>query len=435
MKKALLLLGLVLGSIGFGASALATGSGSSSSGSHRWTTTCGSASNQVIFTNDASSEGSIIIDISTGMSVLLAAGESFTRTQPGATWTITIEGESQASDGGSFAECAGSGEPDYSVSLACATAGVGPGGGVWPWVSFSNTGSVDLGVSMTGWGGPIPLTPGGGFSNYWPTTDGNDPHQGSLAIQVLDYTVTAEGDVRDTGSFALPGDDSCAGHGVQTPFPGSDPNPVPDEAPELLSECRGEDWYLVHPDDSPATTFAYRLGDPFTGEVLYDADYTSNNPDAVYGEILVPAGTDTVGYVDDFNVVHTAVRPDVCGGPEPTEPPTTTVPPINSPDGPAGSVARNLADVAHVGSYGPGPLTIGADGFTPGETVAVMLHSTPRPLGSVVADAEGDVSITFELLASDGAGAHSVVFTGARRTVTVPFTLVLPVSGGLPETL
>ena len=82
---------------------------------------------------------------------------------------------------------------------------------------------------------------------------------------------------------------------------------VPDEAPELLSECRGADWYLVHPDGN----WAYRLS---TGDILYDADYTSNNPAAVYGEVLIPAGVNEVGYADDFNVAHTATRPAECGG-------------------------------------------------------------------------------------------------------------------------
>jgi hypothetical protein len=162
----------------------------------------------------------------------------------------------------------------------------------------------------------------------------------------------------------------------------------------------------------------------------------------VYGEILVPAGTDEVGYADDFNVVHTNTRPAACGGPtETTAPPTTqpTQPNEPSTSGPAGSVMRNVAVangdgfVAPGSDIGPGVHTFGATGFAAGEEVEVMLHSTPRPLGTVTASDAGVASITFEVLASDGAGDHRVVFTGPSGTVTIPFTLVLPTQT-LPQT-
>ena len=59
----------------------------------------------------------------------------------------------------------------------------------------------------------------------------------------------------DSGYFS-----DCTGTTPPTTQPNS-----PDEAPELISECRGADWYLVHPDDSPAVTFAYRMS---TGDIL-----------------------------------------------------------------------------------------------------------------------------------------------------------------------
>jgi hypothetical protein len=82
--------------------------------------------------------------------------------------------------------------------------------------------------------------------------------------------------------------------------------------------------------------------------------------------------------------------------------------------------------VAPGAEIGPGEATFGATGFAAGEEVDVVLHSTPRQLGTVTSDANGVASITFDLLASDGAGEHSVVFTGPSGTATIPFTLVLP---------
>ena len=71
-------------------------------------------------------------------------------------------------------------------------------------------------------------------------------------------------------------------------------------------------------------------------------------------------------------------------------------------------------------------MTFGATGFAPGEAVEVTLFSTPRALGTVTADTSGNASITFEVLASDGAGEHRVEFSGPSGTFSVPFTLVLP---------
>ena len=84
---------------------------------------------------------------------------------------------------------------------------------------------------------------------------------------------------------------------------------------------------------------------------------------------------------------------------------------------------------------GPGQATFGASGFAPGEEVGVTLLSTPRSLGTVTADDAGVASITFEVLASDGAGEHHVEFTGPSGTVTVPFTLVLPAAAATTTTV
>ena len=123
---------------------------------------------------------------------------------------------------------------------------------------------------------------------------------------------------------------------------------------------------------------------------------------------------------------------EVCGGTTPT----TTAP---STTGPSGSVIRNIGVargsgfVAAGAEIGPGSATFGVTGFAAGEQITVTLHSTPRALGTVTADARGVASITFEVLASDGAGEHGVEFSGPSGTFSVPFTLVLPAQS-LPVT-
>ena len=90
--------------------------------------------------------------------------------------------------------------------------------------------------------------------------------------------------------------------------------------------------------------------------------------------------------------------------------------------------------VAPGAEIGPGQATFGATGFAPGEEVGVTLFSTPRSLGTVTANDAGVASITFEVLASDGAGEHHVVFSGPSGSVSIPFTLVLPEGVAAPTT-
>ena len=66
-------------------------------------------------------------------------------------------------------------------------------------------------------------------------------------------------------------------------------------------------------------------------------------------------------------------------------------------------------------------------GFLPGEKVTVTVHSDPIDLGTLTADENGKVSVSFEVLASLGAGAHSVEFAGAvSGTVSVAFDVTGP---------
>lgn len=429
MRKLLALLGLVLIPLGFGNMALAQ-SGSDSSGTHSYNLEC--VGEDLIVANTGSGRIQFLYSLASAQPVIfLDAGESRNlgtpgedTGPPGTGFEVGFEepvgsGFYYGLDAGGFPDCIDTPEepedPTYSATGQIVCEG--------PQIRVNNTGTGHFLVweEMT-------LTYQqvfAGQSGLIPWETGDDGNLVDPMNWVARYTSGGGSATAGYGSFTVAQYHAQCDNVVP---------PEEDEAPSLLNECRGADWYLVHPDESPATTFAYRLGNPFTGEVLYDGNYTSNNPDAVYGEILVPAGTDEVGYADDFNEVHTNTRPEACGGPAtpttPTEPPTT---------GPAGSVIRNLSVLAGGGfvaagsEIGPGAATFGAAGFGPGEQVTVTLHSTPRGLGTVTADASGNVSITFEVLASDGAGEHRVEFTGPSGTVSVPFTLVLP-AASLPET-
>lgn len=78
-------------------------------------------------------------------------------------------------------------------------------------------------------------------------------------------------------------------------------------------------------------------------------------------------------------------------------------------------------------------ITVTASGFDPGEAVSATLFSTPRTLGTRSADDTGRVTVTFEIRADDGAGAHRVVLVGATSgTVEVALTIAaaeLPATG------
>jgi len=52
-------------------------------------------------------------------------------------------------------------------------------------------------------------------------------------------------------------------------------------------------------------------------------------------------------------------------------------------------------------------------GFVPGETVSGVVRSTPLPLEPVVADAEGNVTLTFPVDEAFDLGVHAVYLTGS----------------------
>ena len=331
-RKLLLLLGLVLIPLGFGASVLA-GSGSSSSGEYSWTFDCGAGEGEMIFTNSADSAGTITVVIpSQGHS--LAPGESWTAqsNDPSDEWTISINGESGVFDSGDFSDCGEAPTTTFppvpegvSYTLECAEMDATVEGIEHV---FANTGTVDLRIIVSlAMGTPGYNVPAGESRVIY------GPAGSHYELWYEDSTVS--GGYRGFGEGNL---SECTGTTPPTTQPGGE---TPDVSPLLISECRGADWYLVNPDiDGVPYTFAYRT----EYGIIYDPDYTSNNPDAISGEVMVPAGDNEVGYVDDFNVVHTATRPAECGGPATptTAPPTTAAPGEPTTTGPTGTVIRNI---------------------------------------------------------------------------------------------
>ena len=335
MRKALALLGLVLTTLGVAGQAMAQ-SGSDSSGTHSYSLECNGE--DLVFSNTGAGRIRLLFQLAMGSGgATLNAGESenlgtpgIDTGPPGTHFEVWFEDPAGSNDfygmdQGNFPDCAEA-EVTYSATASIVCAG--------PGVQVTNTGTGDLVAYGATIGTRTELPAGASHTFAWgtggPSNDLLDPTGWDVYREDGNSEVAVDG-----GTFTLAQmEAACAA--------------TPDVAPELINECRGADWYLVNPDvDGEDYTFAYRLGAPL-GVVLYDPDYTSNNPDAVYGEILVPAGTNEVGYADDFNATHTAVRPAECGGPATpttTAPPTTAAPTEPStPQAPAAVLAAIVAE-------------------------------------------------------------------------------------------
>jgi len=92
----------------------------------------------------------------------------------------------------------------------------------------------------------------------------------------------------------------------------------------------------------------------------------------------------------------------------------------------SGSTGASITDATPV----PGQtVTVeSGDGAFPAGTVVTVTVSGTSISGSETADANGNVDFTFE--APNGPGRFEVLFSGAGRTVSVPFTVVAAAAGG-----
>ncbi len=71
-------------------------------------------------------------------------------------------------------------------------------------------------------------------------------------------------------------------------------------------------------------------------------------------------------------------------------------------------------------------------GFSPGESVTVILHSAPRTLNAATAGADGTVDYAFTVPADLESGAHTLVFTGTQSAAVATFAFT--VAGGVQPT-
>jgi hypothetical protein len=73
-------------------------------------------------------------------------------------------------------------------------------------------------------------------------------------------------------------------------------------------------------------------------------------------------------------------------------------------------------------------VTVQAAGFTPGETVSAVVHSTPETLTAATASSTGTLNYQFTVPSDLATGAHSLVLTGAtsQTTVTISFSIASP---------
>lgn len=167
------------------------------------------------------------------------------------------------------------------------------------------------------------------------------------------------------------------------------------------------------------------------GFTLYPRDFSAQNP-------IIPEGRKWVNG-DMRGVPNPNITPTPTASPTPaptdgaTETPAPTTPPTGDGDGGGDDTGGGDGEVT------PNPIVFGsaevapgatqtatASGFTPGETVSAVLHSTsPVGVGTFIADAEGDVTAQFIVPADTEPGEHTLVLTGQSSSVTAEGTFTV----------
>lgn len=79
-----------------------------------------------------------------------------------------------------------------------------------------------------------------------------------------------------------------------------------------------------------------------------------------------------------------------------------------------------------------GTLRLTGAGFTAGERVSVVLHSTPVTLATTTASATGSIALSVTIPASTPAGAHTLVVTGADSGLTASAALTVAAAAADP---
>ena len=73
-----------------------------------------------------------------------------------------------------------------------------------------------------------------------------------------------------------------------------------------------------------------------------------------------------------------------------------------------------------------------ASGFAPDETVDATLHSTAVSLGSVTADADGNINATVTIPLGTSTGPHELLFTGQTSGLTATLPVLIPAPSAAP---
>jgi hypothetical protein len=86
----------------------------------------------------------------------------------------------------------------------------------------------------------------------------------------------------------------------------------------------------------------------------------------------------------------------------------------------ATTISTNISTVGAGGS-----LIVTGSGFQPGETITLVLHSTPVTLGTTPADSQGSFSTTVTIPADTTPGNHTIIATGNTSGSTASTSIVV----------
>ncbi|MBC7442661.1 MAG: carboxypeptidase regulatory-like domain-containing protein [Ramlibacter sp.] len=158
------------------------------------------------------------------------------------------------------------------------------------------------------------------------------------------------------------------------------------------------------------------------------SEYFGGGDDLAASEtVTVKAGSGVTGIDAELEpvVVSTPTPPtptpvpNPVPGPTPTTAPTTPTPPTTAPTTPttapaaAETVSVTVDGVTVTVPAAPiaqgGKIVVAADGFEPFEVVEIWLHSTPVRLGTLTANAQGEIRGTFSVPTGTPAGTHHIV--------------------------
>lgn len=200
-------------------------------------------------------------------------------------------------------------------------------------------------------------------------------------------------------------------------------------------------------------------------------EFFENQPDLASAKPITVDGLTIVPGIDaelDAVAVPTKTPTTPAVPPTPTETPTTATTPTTAPVAtatPATTVSVTVDGVTVTVPAAPiaqgGGIVVAASGFEPFEVVEIWLYSTPVRLGTLTANAQGEISGTFSVPVGTPAGTHHIIMkdeagvetqsaaiTVVAKTATTPvlaetgtdvaggwFALVFLLLGGLAVTV